>query len=268
MHVVEVTLQCNNHCVFCAQGRLRSTSEPKPRSSIEAEVDALPIDTSSADTVAFVGGEPTLLDDLGELLARARSRGAAHVLVQTNGRRLANRSYLNSLEGASFDVSLHGTTVDMQDHHTGVVGSFKQTVLGLRRARAAHLPFAITTVVTRSNFRHLGEMVRLAHTLGARAVRFELARPHGSAARNARAVVPNKVMVRSALGQALGLAQTLGLPYVVGTAASADPAHDWFADLGTVEANVRPQNGQAYDDVRHLRVIDAVPTHSAGAVAP
>src|SRR5262245_14709106 len=66
------------------------------------------------EVVAFVGGEPTIWDELPAWIRAAGERDPASILVQTNGRRLAYRAFACVLREASprlaLDVSLHGST--------------------------------------------------------------------------------------------------------------------------------------------------------------
>ena len=235
MRLVLLGYECNNACVFCAQGSLRMTTPFVSRADIERELSTL----SSGESVAFVGGEPTLVDELPELVEAARARGASAVLVQTNARRLARTGLAERLLAAGvsgLDVSIAGSNAAMHDYHTGTPGSFAETVAGLRRARAASLPFGLSVVVTRGSYRHLSEIVRVAHTLGARAVRFALAEPVGRAREHATRIVPPLELVKPHLARALDLALSLDLGLVVRERAVPPEAREWFAGTGSVEA--------------------------------
>ncbi len=171
MKTVQLDLDCNNRCVFCAQEGLRQAGFVSSREAIEQELSH----GCEGEVVAFVGGEPTLCEDLGELASLAKKLGAQRVLVPTNGRALARAGVAAALRESGVDrvdVSIHGSTAPMHDYHTRCPGSFGETVRGIRRAKSARLGVAMTTVVTRSNFRHLAEIVRVAHTLGATRARF------------------------------------------------------------------------------------------------
>lgn len=240
MRLIALGFACNNACIFCAQGELRA-ARPSPR---EGEDDAARIDAQIAailpgETVAFMGGEPTLVERLPSWIQAASARGAARILVQTNARRLAYAAYARGLREASprlcLDVSLHGSTEPMHDYHTSTPGSFRQTVIGLRNARAAGIDAAVTAVITRSNFRHLAEIAAVAHGAGASAIRFAPAERFGSAARAVDRVVPALELVAPYLARAVVEARRLGLAVVVGDAASAPDARDRFAGLGQVE---------------------------------
>ena len=119
MRVVALGFACNNACIFCAQGDLRSRGAEIDEAPIAAELASI----QPGEIVAFVGGEPTLAARLPDWIEEASRRGAARVVVQTNGRRLAYRAYARELasvgkSGAhsggptcvALDVSLHGSS--------------------------------------------------------------------------------------------------------------------------------------------------------------
>lgn len=167
--------------------------------------DALPEQPDPNETrgdVVFAGGEPTLAPDLPDRVRAAVSAGARRVLVQTNGRRLAYAGYLDQLVAAGvthLDVSLHGPIPAVHDYHTAVDGSFLQTVKGLQNAVHSRASVGVTTVVTRSNFRHLPAMADLLRRLGVRAWHLSAARPTGAASDDAAALVPRLGMLPEVL---------------------------------------------------------------------
>jgi MoaA/NifB/PqqE/SkfB family radical SAM enzyme len=241
VRAITVGFACNNACVFCAQGDLGRG--PPPEDTGERVLRAL-AETQPGETVALLGGEPTLFDALPAWIRAAGARGAAHVVVQTNGRRLAYRAFAAALRAASprlsLDVSLQGSTAAMHDWHTGTAGSFAQTVQGIRNARAEGIPVGVTVVVTRSNFRHLGEIVRVARAAGALAVHFSPVELHGRAARDGARLVPAAELVAPYQRRAAAEAGRLGLGVQVGmgtgTGTGAGPAGVvFFAGLGEVE---------------------------------
>ena len=242
---------CNNACVFCAQGGLRSL--PAERSFDETLSQINP-----GETVAFVGGEPTLSARLPELIRAAEARGAEQIIVQTNGRRLAYRSYARELAAASarlvLDVSLQGSTEAMHEYHTATPGSFKQTAQGIRNARAEGMRTGVSTVVTRSNYRHLIEIVQLAHALGATAQHFAVAEPVGRAADASFRIIPRLELVRPYLNKASVEARRLGLELLVGETATPPEARARFAGIGIVE-RPKPSDDPALEPRRRLTLL-------------
>ena len=237
MRVIAVGFACNNACVFCAQGDLRDTSAPT--ALVDAQIAAI----EEGETIAIVGGEPTIADALPSWIRAAADRGAARVVVQTNGRRLAYRAYARALREASprvaLDVSLHGSTAPMHEYHTGAPGSFAQTIQGLRNARAEGIPLGVTMVITRSNFRHVVEVARIAHAAGAVAIHLAMAAPFGRAARDRTRVIPAPELAGQHQRRAVAEAQRLRLAVMIdGRAVSpaAPLAIEIFGGLGEVEA--------------------------------
>ena len=183
----------------------------------------------NADVIVFQGGEPLLHDGLAASLSAAKKRGARTV-VQTNGRLLPTllpRLCEAGLDGV--DVSLHGSTVAMHDLHTQTPGSFEETCSGIRAAVASGIEVGTTTVVTRSNMRHLAEILTLSHSLGARAAHLVGVMPHGRALSNALALVPHAELLAPQLARAKSTADALGLRLVLGS-----PSDPLFAGLGAV----------------------------------
>lgn len=236
MRLIALGFSCNNACVFCAQGELRASEEDV---SGAERIDNLIHSIEPGETVAFVGGEPTIHERLPGWIASVEARGASRVLVQTNGRRLAYRSYARALRDASsrlaLDVSLHGSSEAMHDYHTASQGSFRQTILGLNHARLEGIERAVTTVVTRSNFRHLAEIVAVAARVGASAVRFAPAEAYGSAARAADRVIPAWELVKPYLAHAVTEARRAGLGVQLGDVASSPEVQGSFAGMDRVE---------------------------------
>lgn len=232
MQLVRLGYSCNNACAFCAQGNLRSTEPPTSEEEVRKRLSAV-----SGEVVAFVGGEPTLYEGLLDWVREAKRAGARSVLVQTNGRRLAYMRYAAALKEAgadALDVSLHGSSAAMHEYHTAVPGSFAQTVTGIAHAREAGMDVGVSVVITRSNFRHLTDIVRVAHARGATAVHFTMVAPHGRAGAAQMRLVSPAELVRPYLLSALGWARSLGMQTLAHRHASSDSVRERFAGLGDV----------------------------------
>ena len=166
----------------------------------------------------FVGGEPTLYNELPQWIAAARRIGFEAVGLQTNGRRLAYRTYTGTLSAAGLthvDVSLHGATAAEHEFHTEIAGSFDQTVAGIRRASDAALQTAVTTVLTRSNAPGVAAIASVVAALGVRHWRVMLAQATGRAASGARRIVPRWETAARYLADALRVAAAHGCHFVV-----------------------------------------------------
>lgn len=172
---IELTRDCNNACVFCAQ-----TGLPSREITGDTLASALSAARSEADELTFVGGEPTLRADLPAVVTAARTAGFRRVGIQTNARRLADRTYVRALVQAGLTdvhVSLHGPSA-VHDYHTGIPGSYGHTATGLATAAAAGLIVVATTVLTRSNYQTLEGLPGGLATRGASA--WMVALPHAA----------------------------------------------------------------------------------------
>lgn len=267
MRAVELGLTCNNACIFCAQGDLSVLRPGRPGSG-DAQLD----DVASDEVVAFVGGEPTLDERLPALVKAADARGVRRIIVQTNGRRFAYRAYARALREGSdklvLDVSLHGSTAAMHDYHTRTVGSFQQTAVGIRNASAEGIDVGVTTVVTRSNYRHLVDVVHLARGLGARAVKFVFAERFGRAEQAADRIVAPVELVEPHLTRAVREAARCGLGWVAGDRSSDPVVRERFAGLGEVQQSAanRARAEAARGPRLRLPVVAQFQTVEQGAV--
>lgn len=206
---------CNSRCRFCSQGTLRDERADLPDAVVRQRIAAA---RALGDVLVLTGGEPTLRDELAGWVALARELGFRRVEVQTNGRMLSYKGFVTRMVEAgvgAFQIALHGHEAAVHDWHTQAEGSFEQAVRGIQRARAHDVQVLVTTVVTRSNFRHLPEIAALALSLGASGWRVSAARPVGLAAAALVATVPRYEQLAAPLQRALGLWRRVRRPATV-----------------------------------------------------
>jgi uncharacterized radical SAM superfamily Fe-S cluster-containing enzyme len=161
--VVEVTEDCNLSCSFCFAssgpgGDHRSTGE------IEALLDT--VAEKGGRPVQFSGGEPTVREDLPDLVSMARERGVDHVEVNTNGIRLATEDgYAQELADAgatAIYLQFDGLRSETYESIRGVdLTDEKQAAIVA--CREADLPVVLVpTVVPDVNDGEMGDIVRFA----------------------------------------------------------------------------------------------------------
>lgn len=209
---LRLLLDCDNACIFCGQAGLSHSIEPRNE---EGRARALDEARTVGDEITFVGGEPTLDPTLSERIASARARGFRRVGIQTNGRKLAGGEFVASLVAAGLTdahFSIHGADPAVHDYHTGVEGSLVESLAGMSAARAHGLIVAVTTVLTRSNFRNLVPIARLLGARGASAWLLAVPNVAGRAALAFDRVVPRLGLAVPFALHALETASALGLP--------------------------------------------------------
>jgi cyclic pyranopterin phosphate synthase len=187
---VKTGFQCNNRCWFCVQGDKRFQFGDKSTAEIKA---LLAEGRRDADEVVFTGGEVTIRKDLPELVRYARNRGFRVIQIQTNGRMLSHRPFVEELVDAGvteFGPALHGHTEKLHDGLTRAPGSFRQTVKGVRNVTNLGLPVVMNSVITKANFRALPELAKLFVALEVSQYQFAFVHPLGTAADNFEQIVP------------------------------------------------------------------------------
>jgi uncharacterized radical SAM superfamily Fe-S cluster-containing enzyme len=87
--LVEVTDSCNLRCPVCYAGSGPERTEHRSLALIEKMLDAVVRNEGQPDVVQLSGGEPTLHPDFFEIVKLAKARPIRHLMVNTNGLRIA-----------------------------------------------------------------------------------------------------------------------------------------------------------------------------------
>ena len=87
--LVEITDNCNLRCPVCFAGSGPERERHKPLEAVLAMLDAVVANEGEPDVVQISGGEPTLHPDFFAILDAARARPIRHLMVNTNGIRIA-----------------------------------------------------------------------------------------------------------------------------------------------------------------------------------
>jgi radical SAM protein with 4Fe4S-binding SPASM domain len=160
-----LTFRCQNDCVHCYAGGPHETPE------LNTEQWKQVIDRLSQIGVfilTFTGGEPTLREDLPELLGYAQGKGMVTGLI-TNGRKLKDKTYVEMLEKAGLDfvqVTLESHKPKVHDLMTGTKGSWKETVAGIKNAAQSQIFVTTNTTLSKYNSPDFMETVDLIKALG------------------------------------------------------------------------------------------------------
>jgi uncharacterized radical SAM superfamily Fe-S cluster-containing enzyme len=86
---VEITDNCNLRCPVCFAGSGPERLTHKPLPVVLSMLDAVVANEGEPDVVQISGGEPTLHPDFFTILDAARARPIRHLMVNTNGIRIA-----------------------------------------------------------------------------------------------------------------------------------------------------------------------------------
>jgi MoaA/NifB/PqqE/SkfB family radical SAM enzyme len=187
--------QCNNYCKFCYCADKREAAIP-PLKTKEAKRVLEEGRARGSTFVDFLGGEPTIRNDLVELITYARELGYSDISITTNGRMLANKEYAKELIDAGLNqaiFSIHGHKPELHDYLVSTKGAFKQVTQGMKNMKMLKPDFfiATNTVMLKPNVKHLPKIAELCISLGSRSLEFIFPHPRGNAYRNFDKLVPH-----------------------------------------------------------------------------
>ena len=102
--VIEVTHRCNLHCPVCFASSGTMAAADLKKVQIVRMLQAL-LERSGPCPLQFSGGEPTMRDDLPEIVALSREMGFDHTQINTNGIRLSqDENYGRALKDAGVSI--------------------------------------------------------------------------------------------------------------------------------------------------------------------
>lgn len=172
--------KCNQKCLFCyAAGQTLGKSHELSTEEWKQAIDKLRL--AGVPMLTFTGGEPTLREDIDELIDYAKWFVTR---LNTNGVRLSDE-LVARLKQASLD-SLQVTLYSHDESiHNELVGAthFADTVAGIRRAVAAGLDVSVNTPLCTKNADY-ERTLSFIHSLGVRFVTVSGLICTGTAAKN------------------------------------------------------------------------------------
>ena len=145
-----LTYRCNNECSHCYNARSRSYPELETK---DWECILEMLWEIGVPHICFTGGEATLRQDLPELVAHAGGLGQITGLL-TNGRRLSDPDYLQSLLDAGLDhvqITLESHLPEIHDEMVHSRGAWRQTVQGIKNVVKSGLYVMTNTTLLKAN---------------------------------------------------------------------------------------------------------------------
>ncbi len=190
--LAELTHRCPMQCAYCSNPlALDAVGDELTTDQWRDVIDQ--VAALGALQIHFSGGEPALRADLPDLVAHARDAGL-YVNLITSGlpltdakvRQLADRG-LDHVQLAFQDVTDAGIAVV-----TNVPKAFDRKVEVARAVTEAGLALTANLVITRHTTERVGEMIDLAHTLGAGRCEVANVQYYGWGLLNRAALIPTR----------------------------------------------------------------------------
>lgn len=176
--LIEVTQRCNLHCNVCFAGAGDPRAEDPGMDDIRGMYESL-LNAGGPYNVQLSGGEPTLRDDLPEIIRLGRSLGFDFIQVNTNGLRLAeDPSYAGKLKDAGLAcvfLQFDGLTDDIYEKLRGRPALKEKTAAVKHCADNELGVILVPTLVPGVNTHQIGAMIDFAvrRLPGVRGVHFQ-----------------------------------------------------------------------------------------------
>lgn len=164
--LIDLTDRCNQHCPYCfAKSEQDADRSGEPSlEEIEAKYDLLlELGEERPFNIQLSGGEPTVRDDLPQIISMARQKGFEYVQINTNGRRLATEDgYAQKLKDAGASVifmQFDGTRDDIYEALRGepLLEIKKRAIRNCEKAGLGVT--MVPTIVNGVNTDNIGEMM-------------------------------------------------------------------------------------------------------------
>jgi MoaA/NifB/PqqE/SkfB family radical SAM enzyme len=169
---ITLTMKCNNNCVFCPRREHLKIIACRSLKDVYADIERT---RRKDDKITLAGGEVTLLDDLNAIVRFCKDKGFKSVGVITNGRRLKDAKFAESLVRAGADdfaVSIYSVDNKIHDLITRRPGSARDTKKGLanliRLSKKYPISVRVNTVLSRWNYRGLPATLETLSSYGVR----------------------------------------------------------------------------------------------------
>jgi len=177
-----ITQTCNMNCKLCYADCGSAERPELTNAQWKTLIDELVRENFLH--VFFEGGEPFQRPDFEDILAYIDRR--LYIGVRTHGTLIdaVRARRLKALGVGRLYVDLFGALAEVQDELSGVQGSFKAALAGIRHARASGLKVTILGILSRRNHTHLQSYLDLARELGCDQVGILRLYPLGRAKRN------------------------------------------------------------------------------------
>jgi radical SAM protein with 4Fe4S-binding SPASM domain len=166
-----LTYRCNNDCTHCYNVEHPTLAKAGTEGELPTDDWKHILDkawTLGIPHIIFTGGEPTLRDDLPDLIAHAEKNGQITGL-NTNARRLSDERYVARLVESGLDhvqITLESSDQGVHDQMVRSKGAFQQTVKGIRNVLATPLYVMTNTTMLQTNVHSIPETLDFLAELG------------------------------------------------------------------------------------------------------
>ncbi|PKM49279.1 MAG: radical SAM protein [Firmicutes bacterium HGW-Firmicutes-7] len=162
--LIEVTGNCNLSCHYCFANSHGTKHQNPTLDQIKFQYESI-LRASGKCNIQLSGGEPTLRDDLPEIVKMGTELGFDFIQINTNGIRLANDEvYVNDLKNSGLSsvfLQFDGTKDDIYEALRGRA-LYDLKLQAIRNCQKANIGVVLVpTLVPGVNLDNIGEIIKL-----------------------------------------------------------------------------------------------------------
>ena len=163
---IELTLRCNASCPFCSFPMMEENDISKEMSTQQVKYLIDQISSLGVNSLSFTGGEPTLRNDLPELIYHAGVKHDLMIGVATNGYLMPKLFKENGkIQGLDYLLLSLDYPFKEQHNQTRGIKVFDRVMETINLANQRDIKVIISTVVMKENFQYLRKICELAEAL-------------------------------------------------------------------------------------------------------
>jgi len=175
--ILELTRRCNNKCLYCYtvwgnpdqnyDGGCQSEMSTQELKDVVGRLQ----EEVHIEDIGLSGGEPTLREDLPEILSYLQEKGISSTII-TNGTLLSDDLIDKTVDMCLYEITLLSFRREIHDQLAGRSGAWDEAVAGMARLKRAGGTFVAVFVATKLNYRDLPRTLELAMVLGAKGLMY------------------------------------------------------------------------------------------------
>ena len=188
--LAEITHRCPLRCPYCS-----NPIELNKKSKEIKTKDWLSILDQAAELgilqVHFSGGEPTVRDDLAELIAHAEQNGLYSNLITAGV--LLTKEMLEAFTNAGLQhvqLSIQAANVEIGDRIGGFAGGHEKKLVAAKLIKNSGLPLTLNAVIHRLNIDQIETIIEMAVDVGAQRLEVANVQYYGWGLVNRKALIP------------------------------------------------------------------------------
>jgi MoaA/NifB/PqqE/SkfB family radical SAM enzyme len=185
-----ITLSCNRNCKHCYVGDRMTENGHADLAAVLLNLEEYR--NRGMSKVVFLGGEPCIHPELGEILRMAAKLGYEEIVVDTNG----TTPLPDFQEGVCFRFGFEGATATHHDAIRGA-GAFDVAIQTMRRLNRAGVATEVTYTITRPVVRRLFSELTFFANEAPRAINIHYFSAMGNGRNHGELALDAKTMIAS-----------------------------------------------------------------------